>query len=157
MRGRWYSYGYACVSFGHPVSLKEYLSARKVDFRLLEKTRKFEEIEKLGTMLMGEVGRVVPALPVSLTAAAIMQSTDTWISEFELKARVSNFIEHIERNGAHVHLPRMDRDYAVSAGIRMLILRHMIEQKDGLYRANSDELVLLQLLCQFHCAFVAVE
>ncbi len=143
LRGRWYSYGYACVSFGHPVSLKDYLATNKLDFRLLEKTRKFEEIEKLGTMLMGEVGRVVPALPVSLTAAAMVQTPDRWISEFELKARVSNFIEHIERNGAHVHLPRMDRDYAVSAGIRMLILRHMIEEKDGLYRANSDELVLL--------------
>ncbi len=143
LRGRWYSYGYACVSFGHPVSLKEYLSTNKLDFRLLDKENKFAQIEKLGTMLMGEVGRVVPALPVSLTAAAITQTADMWISEFELKARVSNFIEHIERNGAHVHLPRMDRDYAVSAGIRMLILRHMIEEKDGLYRANPDELVLL--------------
>ncbi|MCP4937432.1 MAG: glycerol-3-phosphate acyltransferase [bacterium] len=143
LRGRWYSYGYACVSFGHPVSLKNYLSSNELDFRLLDKENKFAQIEKLGKMLMGEVGRVVPALSVSLTAAAITQTADTWISEFELKARVSNFIEHIERNGAHVHLPRMDRDYAVSAGIRMLILRHMIEEKDGLYRANQDELVLL--------------
>ncbi len=144
LRGRWYSYGYACVSFGHPVSLKEYLSERNnLDFRTLDKAERFAEIEKLGTALLNEVGRVVPALPVSLTAAAIPQSADTWISEFELKARVSNFIEHIERNGAHVHLPRMDRDYAVSAGIRMLILRHMIEEKDGLYRANPEELVLL--------------
>ena len=142
LRGRWYSYGYACVSFGHPVSLKDYLSDRNLDFRVLDKENRFAEIEKLGKMLMGEVGRVVPALPVSLVASAITLSTG-WVSEFELKARVSNFIEHIERHGSHVHLPRMDRDYAVSAGIRMLILRHMIEEKDELYRANEEELVLL--------------
>ncbi|MCF6198707.1 MAG: 1-acyl-sn-glycerol-3-phosphate acyltransferase [Hyphomicrobiaceae bacterium] len=143
LRGRWYSYGYACVSFGHPVSLKNYLAERALDFRKLEKERRFKEIENLGRYLMNEVGRVVPALPVSLVASAVLQTSDQWISEFELKARVSNFISHIESAGVHVHLPRMDRDYAVSTGLRMLILRRLVEEKDGLYRANSEELVLL--------------
>ena len=143
LRGRWYSYGYACVSFGHPLSLKKYLSERNMDFRVMEKEQRFTEIENLGKLLMNEVGRVVPALPVSLAAAAIVQSQGKWISEFELKARVSNFIQHIERGGVHVHLPRMDRDYAVSTGLRMLTLRHLVEEKDELYRANPEELVLL--------------
>ncbi len=143
LRGRWYSYGYACVSFGHPLSLKAYLGEREMDFRQLDKVQRFAEIEKLGTLLMNEVGRVVPALPVSLVAAAIGRAGNDWISEFELKARVANFIEHIETHGAHVHLPRMDRDYAVTTGIRMLTLRHLIDEKDGLYRANPNEGVLL--------------
>jgi glycerol-3-phosphate O-acyltransferase len=144
LRGRWYSYGYACVSFGHPLSLKAYLSERNMDFRKLDQAGRFGEIEKLGRYLMSEVGRVVPALPVSLASAAILQGKDDWISEFELKARVSNYIQYIEHHGAHVHLPRMDRDYAVSTGLRMLTLRHLIEEKDGLYRANPQELVLLR-------------
>ena len=83
MRGRWYSYGYACVSFGHPISLKSYLKQRgDMDFRKLEKVQRFSEIEKLGTYLMKEVGRVVPALPVSLVSSALVQSNGEWISEF---------------------------------------------------------------------------
>ncbi len=143
LRGRWYSYGYACVSFGHPLSLKAYLAERRMDFRKLDRETKFAEIEKLGRLLMSEVGRVIPALPVSLVSAALLQNREEWISEFELKGRVAAFIEHIEGQGVHVHLPRMDRDYAVSAGLRMLILRHLIEKKDGLYRACPDEGVLL--------------
>ena len=143
LRGRWYSYGYACVSFGHPVSLREYLAERQLDFRQLDRATRFAEIEKLGRYLMSEVGRVIPALPVSLVAAAITRAGGDRISAFELKAHVSGFIEHIEKHGVHVHLPRMDRDYAVTTGIRMLTLRHLIEEKDGLYCANPQENVLL--------------
>jgi glycerol-3-phosphate O-acyltransferase len=51
----------------------------------------------------------------------------------------------LEADGAHVHIPRADRDYAVSAGLRMLILRHMVDESElGLYRANMKERLLLQ-------------
>ena len=35
LRGRWYRFGYACVSFGRPMSLREYLRDRALDFRAL--------------------------------------------------------------------------------------------------------------------------
>src|SRR4029077_18601216 len=31
LRGRWYRFGYACVSFGAPVSLRQYVAARGID------------------------------------------------------------------------------------------------------------------------------
>ena len=44
-----------------------------------------------------------------------------------------------------MHIPRADRDYAVSAGLRMLALRHMIDVSElGLYRADLRERLLLQ-------------
>jgi len=43
-----------------------------------------------------------------------------------------------------VHIPRTDRDYAVSTGLRMLTLRHLVNvDEDGLYSANPKEMVLL--------------
>src|SRR5262249_2157278 len=35
LRGRWYRYGYACVGFGRPLSLRQYLHDRGIDLRAL--------------------------------------------------------------------------------------------------------------------------
>src|SRR5205809_464727 len=74
-RGKLYRYGYACVSFGKPVSLRQYVTERGIDFRTLDETRRFAEIEQLGETLMQRVGQVVPALPVSLVATVMLGAT----------------------------------------------------------------------------------
>ena len=63
---------------------------------------------------------------------------------FEIKGRVSALIGDLERLGSYVHIPRADRDYAISVGLRMLTLRHLAIETDDTYRANPKELVLLQ-------------
>ena len=72
VRGTWHRYGYACVSFGRPLSLRAYLAERGTDVRALPEEQRFAEIERLGQRLMREVGHVVPALPVSLVASALL-------------------------------------------------------------------------------------
>src|SRR6185295_12932884 len=63
LRGKLYRYGYACVSFGKPISLRQYVAEHGIDFRMLDEKRRFAEIERLGAILMQKVGQVVPALP----------------------------------------------------------------------------------------------
>ena len=46
--------------------------------------------------------------------------------------------------GAYVYIPRADRDYAISVGLRVLTLRHLVLEEDGSYRANPKELMLLK-------------
>ena len=41
-------------------------------------------------------------------------------------------------------MPRADRDYAVGVGLRMLTLRHLVGEADGLYSALPGELTLLR-------------
>jgi glycerol-3-phosphate O-acyltransferase len=50
----------------------------------------------------------------------------------------------LERRGAHVYVPRKDREYAITVGLRMLTLRHLVEEKDGLLAAKLEELPLLR-------------
>jgi glycerol-3-phosphate O-acyltransferase len=143
LRGRWYRYGYACVSFGRPLSLREYMRDRAVDFRALALEQRHAEIERLGQRLMREVGRVVPALPVSLVATAVLAGGERGLSSLELKGAVVELMQRLRAAGAHVHIPRQDQEYAVEVGLRMLLLRHLVELEDGLYRANPKEGVLL--------------
>jgi glycerol-3-phosphate O-acyltransferase len=147
MRLRWqgwlYSYGYACVSFGRPVSLRQYCAEQGIDFRVLDETRRFAAVERLGQMLMRKVGDVVPALPVSLVATVVLDAA-TPLSALELKGEVEILIRRLIASGAHIHIPRADQDYAIEVELRMLLLRHFVLEENGLYRANPDEEIMLR-------------
>jgi len=142
-RGKLFRYGYACVSFGKPVSLRQYVTERGIDFRMLDEARRFAEIESLGAMLMQKVGEVVPALPVSLVATAVLEAGKP-LSALELKGQVAELMRRLVAKGAHIHIPRADQDYAVEVGLRMLLLRHFVEEENGLIRANPNEDMLLR-------------
>ena len=132
MTGRWHRYGYACVSFGRPVSLRDYLIARGLDLRALPPDARRSAVEVLGTSLMQEVGRVVPALPVPLAATALLDANRP-LTSFELKGRIQYLIDDLEARGSYVHIPRGDRDYAVEAGLRVLRERKLVTFADGTY------------------------
>ena len=150
VRGRWHRYGYTCVSFGRPISLRTYLAERDIDLRVLEGDDRTKEIEDLGTTLMRAVGHVVPALPVSLVATAVLDMDGAAPTAFELKARIHDLVAELEDAGAYIHIPRADRDYAFDVGLRMLTLRHLVIDEDGHFSPNPQEIVLLRLLCQRH-------
>ena len=118
-------------------------AARGIDFRALPEEQRFAEIERLGQHLMEEVGRVVPALPVSLVASAILAAGERGLSSLELKGSVFELMRRLQAVGAHVHIPRHDQEYAVDVGLRMLMLRHLVVEESGTYRANPKETALL--------------
>ncbi len=142
-RNKWHRFGYACVNFGSPVSLKEHIRRRNVDFRTLSREARSAAVEELGRELMAEVARVVPAVPVSLVATAFLRHPARAWSELELKGAALDLLQELEAGGAHVYVPRGDQDYAITVGLRMLTLRHLVTESNGLYSADPAELSLL--------------
>jgi glycerol-3-phosphate O-acyltransferase len=141
---RWYRFGYACVNFGSPVSLKEHLRRGGFDFRSLPREERSRRLEELARELMAAVARVIPALPVSLAATVFVRDPGRCLSELELKAAVLGLMEQLEARGAHVYVPRGDQDYAITVGLRMLTLRRLVAESAGVYRAEPAELPLLE-------------
>ena len=141
--GRWYRFGYACVKFGRPLSMRAHLSERALDLRALERSARFERVAELAGELMERVREAVPALPTALVSAVLARAPERALSELELKAEAQALIEQLEARGVSVYVPRADRDYAIQVGLRMLILRHAVDERDGLYRAVASELPLL--------------
>ena len=150
LRGRWYRFGYACVSFGAPLSLRQYVKERGIDFRVLDQETRFAEVERLAKVLMAKVGAVVPVLPVALVATALLDAGAP-LSMLELKARVLGLVQRLAAGGAHVHIPRGDQDYAIEVGLRMLRLRHLVAEVDGLYRIEAGGDAAAALLRQLDC------
>jgi len=143
-RSKWHRFGYACVDFGSPVSLSRWAQARGVDLRALGKEERFAQVEELGRELMAAVARVIPVVPVPLVATVFVRQPEKARSELELKAEVLGLMRELADRGAYVYVPRKDQDYAITVGLRMLILRHLVEEKDGLYTARQEELPLLK-------------
>jgi glycerol-3-phosphate O-acyltransferase len=143
VRSEWHRFGYACVNFGSPVSMREYCRSRKVDFHRLAGDERRQAMAQLGADLMQAVGRVVPVVPVALMACVFRASPDRGVSELELKAEAERLLERLQAAGARVYVPRGDLDYALHVGLRMLQLRHLVEEKDGLFAANPAESGLL--------------
>jgi glycerol-3-phosphate O-acyltransferase len=144
IKSEWHRFGYACVNFGTPVSMREFVAARGFDFRKLEKEQRHARIAELGDHLMHSVGKLIPVLPVPLVALVFERNAGKALSELEIKSEAESLIERLEAAGAHVYIPRRDRDYAISAGLRMMLLRHMVAERDGLYAANPAEATLLR-------------
>ncbi|MEA2600712.1 MAG: glycerol-3-phosphate O-acyltransferase [Acidobacteriota bacterium] len=143
MRSRWHRFGYACVSFGSPISMRCHLGEQGLDLRHLSREERMGHLERLGKELMVAIGSVIPALPVPLVATVLVQAVEP-LSELELKARAYRLMQELEAGGAHVYVPRQDQDYAIDAGLRMLTQRHLVEEKDGLYTARPEEMHVLR-------------
>jgi glycerol-3-phosphate O-acyltransferase len=134
---RFYRFGYACVSFGRPISLKDYI--REKDGAEIS-----EIIEDLGQRLMGKVTEVIPVLPVPLVSTVFCDAEKP-LSRLEIKARCHELLEEFAAEGAYVHMPREDEDYAVENGLRTLELRHLVtEDRAGRFALNIAEKPLVQ-------------
>jgi len=139
LRGEWYRYGYACVNFGSPISMREYCRRHGVDFQRLAGDERRRAMAALGAELMTAVGNVVPVVPVALIATVFVRNPERALSELELKVRVADLITALQARGAHIYMARRDFDYSLTVGLRMLRLRRLVEEQEGLYRARPEE------------------
>ncbi len=144
IRRRWYRFGYACVNFGTPISMRSYCRRQQFDFRRLSAEAHAEAVQRLGDELLAAIASAIPVLPVALVATVFARRPELAMSALEIKAEVQSLIDELEPREAYVHVPRADRDYAVTVGLRMLVLRHLVVEIDGLYRAEASEAAILR-------------
>jgi glycerol-3-phosphate O-acyltransferase len=133
LRGKFYRFGYASVSFGQPLSLSDFLTGNPqvaaAPTGLLART------------LMARIRAVVPVLPVPVVAAVLLEQDGR--SRSEIAARFAALVADMETRGAHIHMPRENLDYAVEVGLRLLELRRIVSCEDGSYRINPPDRPLL--------------
>lgn len=130
LTGRFHRFGYAAVSFGEPLSLRDYVA----DGRDL----KHDELTKsVGRELMTRVRDVVPVLPVPLVARILMQVSEP-LSRTQIEKKLEEQITAFRASGAHVHIPRDNVSYAVDVGLRMLLLRKFILENSETFEIKED-------------------
>jgi glycerol-3-phosphate O-acyltransferase len=143
LQRRWYRYGYACVNFGAPVSMRAYCRERGLHFPGLGDDARRREVTRVTEQLMEAIGAIIPVLPVSLVASVLQVSPPDGWSELELKAAVLERLHVLEVHGARNYIPRNDQDYAFHVGLRMLVLRRLVVAQRGIYRPAAGSARLL--------------
>jgi len=144
LRGGWHRFGYACVNFGTPLSMRAWVRERGLHFPALDDGQRRAEVGLVAARLMDAIGGVIPVLPVSLVAGILMRDPARAMSELELKAAAHAHMKELEAAGAHLYIPRHDHDYAFGVGLRMLTLRHIVREEDGLFRPVPEQLEALR-------------
>ena len=144
LRRRWYRFGYACVNFGAPISMRSYVQRHGIDFRTMDAEARFDAVETLGDEILDAVASAIPVVPVPLVATVFVRHPELAMSRLEIMAHVQSLIDELHRCGAYIHVPRGDHDYEVTVGLRMLTLRHFVDEAGGLYRARESGLTMLR-------------
>lgn len=140
---RWQRFGYAYVNFGNPVSVRHYCKENSLDFKKLERSARFLEVENLADRLMEAIEQVVPALPVSLVATVMLESGQKGMRAFEVQTQVNRLIADLQDEGAHVYVsPRQPVESILNA-LNMLALRRLVQESQGIYRTIPAELSVL--------------
>jgi hypothetical protein len=129
-------------------------SPRSIERQSTAREQRQAEMAALGHHLLGQVGRLIPVLPLPLVASVLLDRGEQSTDEMQLKSVVAALVQRLHAADAHLYLPRGDWDYAVSAGLRMLTLRHLVEESNGLYRARRAD-ATAELLRQLDGAFAA--
>ena len=143
MRGGWHRFGYAVVNFGTPISTRAYVATAQVDFRTLDRAARIEAVQHFAQTVMNAVGAIIPVVPVSLVASVFAAAPAEAMSSLEIKTRVQETLERLEAQGAHIYIPRNSREYAIEVGLRMLTLRRIVHEKNGLYQAAPKQMNVL--------------
>ncbi len=111
MRGRFKGFGTAAAGFGRPVSLRAFLGGTE------------PSTEGLGVLLMAEITKVVPILPVPLVAAALLGGA---VDRAGLRKRLEELQARLIAGDAVLKLPPQGLDQTLSEGLAPLLARLLV-------------------------------
>ncbi len=142
-RGRWFRFGYACVNFGTPLSLRAHLketadrsprvAAGTAPGRARIPRAAVDGSRQSDRSRAARGGRRAGLPRARRSADGSAESEGGSIRPHATPVR----------GGALVYLPRGDQDYAIEVGLRMLVLRRIVLEERGLFTANPAELRIL--------------
>lgn len=115
---RTYRFGFASLSFGRPLSLSEFVSEAQDD-----------RAEVLGQKLISEIATILPVVPVPVIAMLMLEAGE--MEAGTLKRRAAERIADLKKAGALLHLTQSDIENGIHIGIRGLVTRRILSQKQG--------------------------
>jgi glycerol-3-phosphate O-acyltransferase len=116
VRVRFVGFGTAAAGFGRPVSLRAFMAGAE------------PSTEGLGAVIMAEITKVVPILPVPLVAAALL---DGAVDRVGLRQRLEELQARLIAVDAVLKLPPQGLDRALSEGLAPLLARGLVLEGDA--------------------------
>ncbi len=129
---RWRRYGYACVNFGTPLSVQQYCQEKGFDFGRLERSIRFEEVQKLCDRLIDDIAAVIPVLPVALVSTVLLEATDNPLDIGTIEQRTTRLQSQMQSKGAPIiEMSRTKQAGIINEAVDFMLLRRLISNTDG--------------------------
>jgi glycerol-3-phosphate O-acyltransferase len=131
---RWQRFGYACVSFGRPISMRQYCRDQDLNFSRFERKDRFQEIRKLADILMTAIKEVIPVLPIALVATVFRNTDQSGLTVYDVESLTKSLMEELQAQGAPLYVARRNRVESILNALNMLQLRRLVAEDDGRYQ-----------------------
>ena len=140
---RWQRFGYASVSFGPPISMRQYCQRLNVNFGRMDRKDRFQEIAKLADILMTAIKAVIPVLPISLVSAVFINSDKQGLSAYDVESRTNRIMKEMQSHGAPLQVASRNRVESILRALNMLRLRKLVSESDSLYQPVAGDIDVL--------------
>jgi len=136
-------YGRACVNFGEPVSLDEWL-ARHPGVLALPRDARLSQLAGLADEVMARIAAVMPVTAVAMACASLLQDGRDSITRAEWESRLADL--RFVLRGAEAHVVGGDRSSAdtLDRALVMLTLRHVVSPEGAGFRIDRTQEPLLR-------------
>ena len=141
---RWQRFGFACVNFGTPMSLRDFCRDHDLRFAAMTRDARFPVVDDICREIMHSIEKLIPVLPISLVAAVLLENQERWLSEFDIKSHAHHLLERLQGLGAPILVPTRGLEVAVTTAFHMLRIRRMLEESEGRFRADPASHDILQ-------------
>jgi glycerol-3-phosphate O-acyltransferase len=136
-------YGRACVNFGEPVSLDEWL-ARHPGVLALPRDARLSHLAGLADEVMARIAAVMPVTAVAMACASLLQDGRDSITRAEWESRLADL--RFVLRGAEAHVVGGERSSAdtLDRALVMLTLRHVVAPEGPGFRIDRTQEPLLR-------------
>jgi glycerol-3-phosphate O-acyltransferase len=131
LTGRLKRYGRAAVSFGTPLSLRDWLNRQDTNVLALPKPERLPHIQRLADEVMERIKAVIPVTPVPLAAAALLSLERDAAPLATVLERMADYRDHLLEINAKV--VRADRgiEETWERALIMLRMRRIVHLEGG--------------------------
>ena len=132
------SFGYACASFGRPVSFAGWLEQSDVDWPRLTRDERFHWITNLGKRLTDDITGQIPATPMAILCRVWFADPAKVVSRSNLEMQFSANCDALEAGNCHLVLIEENRGKTLEFALNLALKRGLIvESPEGSYRIND--------------------
>ena len=131
-------YGRACVNFGSPLSVDDWLAARPGMLELPKEAR-LARVQDLARDVIRRIGAIMPVTAVALASTALLQHEGETISRARWESGMDDVRFVLRAQRAHVIGDERDSAEILERALVMLTLRHVVTPEAGGFRIDRRQ------------------